>query len=453
MIRLGRVPGSWSCNGVEASHWVRFGFEDRRCVRRPVDGRTRTLRPRRRQGQGRLRQHAVRPVFGARHRHSRRLCARGQAEWRQARWLAGGGDRQRRPVQARRGASTVRAQREARQGRLHDRRGVLQHHARRAARGAGQQGHLHQPERRSFFDGGQGLQPAVLRRVVAERCVPRGGGRVREPARTEERVPARAQLPSRQGFARRVQAHLQGRDRRRELHQARPARLRRRARRNPRREAAGTLHLPARRHGHQLHQAVRRRGPRQGHPARAAGLFGRPGHHHAGGRADGRPVQHGALVARLHERGEPEVHGRVPEGIQARAVGVRVAGLRRGAAHQRRGARRERQDRRPGSGAQGAARGEVRFGARCVQVQHEPVPDPELLRAHGGQRWQGRPDQQVARRADSEEPWRRLRRGNAACRSEVCHPGESRDPPPRVAHRPKVDPGLRRDDESWGRSP
>ena len=90
-------------------------------------------------------------------------------------------------------------------------------------------------------------------------------GQYANSARPEERLPDRAQLPGRQGFARRLQAHLQGPGRRRELHQARPARLRRRARRDPRRQAAGALHLPARRHGHQLHQAVRRRRPRQGH--------------------------------------------------------------------------------------------------------------------------------------------------------------------------------------------
>ena len=47
----------------------------------------------------------------------------------------------------------------------------------------------------------------------------------------QERLPDRAELPGRQGLARRLQAHLQGQDRRRELHQARPARLRGRARR------------------------------------------------------------------------------------------------------------------------------------------------------------------------------------------------------------------------------
>ena len=62
------------------------------------------------------------------------------------------------------------------------------------------------------------------------------------------------------------------------------------------------LHLPARRHGHQLHQAVRRRRPGQGHHAAAARLQRRPGRDQAGGRRDGRPVQHRALVAGLQQR-------------------------------------------------------------------------------------------------------------------------------------------------------
>ena len=125
----------------------------------------------RRQGEGRLRQHAVGPVVGARRRHPRRLPAGGEAERRQARRPAGRGAGERRPVQARRRQAAVREERQARQGRLHDRRGVLQHHAGRAARGVRQQDHLHQPERGAVVDRRQGLQPAVLR-GVAGRTMP-----------------------------------------------------------------------------------------------------------------------------------------------------------------------------------------------------------------------------------------------------------------------------------------
>ena len=168
-----------------------------------------------------------------------------------------------------------------------------------AARGAGQQHLLHQPERGAVVDRRQGLQPVVLRGVLAERRLPRGRRPARQQARPQVGVPAGAQLPGRQGFAGRLQALLQGPGGRRELHQARPARLRRRAGRDARRQAAGGVHLPARRHGHQLHQAVRRCRPVQGHDAAAARLRRRPGRDQAGGRADAGPVQHRALGARL----------------------------------------------------------------------------------------------------------------------------------------------------------
>ena len=57
---------------------------------------------------------------------------------------------------------------------------------------------------------GKDCNPLLLRRVVAERRVPRGGGPVRQHARPEERLPGRAELPGRQGFARRLQAHFKG---------------------------------------------------------------------------------------------------------------------------------------------------------------------------------------------------------------------------------------------------
>ena len=58
----------------------------------------------------------------------------------------------------------------------------------------------------------------------------------------------------------------------------------------------------------------------------------------------------------------------------------------------------------------------------------QPVPDPELLRAHGRQRRQGRPDQQVVQRADPEEPRRRLR---AELRDEVRRGAPFASLPPR----------------------
>jgi branched-chain amino acid transport system substrate-binding protein len=78
--------------------------------------------------------------------------------------------------------------------------------------------------------------------------------------------------------------------------------------------------------------------------------------------------------------------------------------LRRRAADQRRGARREGQARRPRGAAQGTEGGALRLGAWTVQVQHQPIPDSELLRAHGGRRRQGRPDQQVVQHANPQGP-------------------------------------------------
>ena len=114
---------------------------------------------------------------------------------------------------------------------------------------------------------GKDCNPLLLRRRLAERRATTRRPASSPPAQgLQERLPDRAELPGRQGLARRLQAHLQGQGRRRGLHQARPARLRRRARADPRRQARRALHLPARRHGHQLHQAVRRRRPVEGHP-------------------------------------------------------------------------------------------------------------------------------------------------------------------------------------------
>ena len=108
--------------------------------------------------------------------------------------------------------------------------------------------------------------------------------------------------------------------------------------------------------------------------------------------------------------GEPEVRRRVREGIQARADALRVAGLRRGAADRRRGARRQGQARGPGRGAEGAAarrrfesvRGPFRFNTNQYPIQNYYVRTDR-------QRRQGRPDQQVVQRADPEGPRRRLR--------------------------------------------
>src|SRR5262249_31700672 len=112
---------------------------------------------------------------------------------------------------------------------------------------------------------------------------------------------------------------------------------------------------------------------------------------------------------RLRQPGQQALRGRLRERVQARAHPLCLAGLRRGAAHQRRGARREGQARRPGRDAPRPARRALRVRARRLQVQRQPRPDPELLRAHRGQRRQGRAHQQVVQRPDPQGSRRRLR--------------------------------------------
>jgi hypothetical protein len=75
------------------------------------------------------------------------------------------------------------------------------------------------------------LQPVFLCGFLAERPDARGARQTRAGQGLQARVPDGAELPSRQGFAGRVQAPFQGRSGGRGLHAARPARLFRRTRR------------------------------------------------------------------------------------------------------------------------------------------------------------------------------------------------------------------------------
>ena len=99
-------------------------------------------------------------------------------------------------------------------------------------------------------------------------------GQVRAGHRLQEGVPDGAELPGGQGRARRLQALLQGRDRRRGLRAAEPARLLGRARQDRGREARCDLRVPAGRHGRELRQAVppgrpRRQRSRSSPPSRS----------------------------------------------------------------------------------------------------------------------------------------------------------------------------------------
>ena len=266
------------------------------------------------------------------------------------------------------------------------------------------------PNAGALADRRQGLQPVLLRRRLAERRAT-----TRRPASTppsagyQERLPDRAQLPGRQGLAHRLQALLQGQGRRRDLHQARPARLRRRARADPRRQARRALHLPARRHGHQLHQAVRRRGPvartcrcwcRASPPTRTSsapvgepmlGLFNTSHWAHDLDNAANRK-----FVAAFEKE-----YKRLPSVYAAQ--GYDTALLIDAAVRDVKG---KIEDDEAVRKALKAAK--LRVGARRVQVQQQPVPDPELLPARGRQGRQGPPGQQDAA-TDLQGPRRRLR--------------------------------------------
>ena len=106
--------------------------------------------------------------------------------------------------------------------------------------------------------------------------------------------------PAGKDCAQRLQALLQGRARRRALHQARPDRLRRRDRPDQGLRRRQRLLLPARRHGHLLHQAVRqlRHRPADDRPR----LLLRPGRARRRRRRRARRPQHRPVVARPRQR-------------------------------------------------------------------------------------------------------------------------------------------------------
>ena len=83
----------------------------------------------------------------------------------------------------------------------------------------------------------QGLQPVLLLRPWPNEAHHEAAGALRAIEGLQERLSDRAELSGGQGRAHRLQAHVQGQDRRRGVHQAEPARLLRGARADPRRQA------------------------------------------------------------------------------------------------------------------------------------------------------------------------------------------------------------------------
>ena len=109
-----------------------------------------------------------------------------------------------------------------------------------------------------------------------------------------QRLHPGAQLSGGQRRAGRLQALLHGRSRGRDLQPARPDRLCRRDRRDPRGGARFDLLLPAGRHGHRLHEAVRP--VRPGRAGVRPGLLVLPGHPRRGRRRRARRQEHLAMV-------------------------------------------------------------------------------------------------------------------------------------------------------------
>ena len=123
-----------------------------------------------------------------------------------------------------------------------------------------ERGHVHdRHQRRPARARRQGLQRALLHHLVAERPDARGDGQVHAGPGHHRRLRDGAQLRRRQGHDHRLQALLQGQDRRRGLHQARPARLPGRDQPAAREEPEGGVRLLPGRHGHPVPQAVLRR--------------------------------------------------------------------------------------------------------------------------------------------------------------------------------------------------
>jgi 3-hydroxyanthranilate 3,4-dioxygenase len=202
----------------------------------------------RRQGQGRLRQHAVRAVRRARRGHPRRVHARGQAQRRQARRPAGRGPG-RSDDQFKPDVGKQLFEKNIKRDKVDFMTGVVFSNIMLAMPEA------FRPARRSTSArtpapsplAGKVLQSVLLRRVLAERRLPRGDGPARRPPRATRSVYLlapnyQAGKDSLAGFKR----TYKGKVRERGLHQARPARLLGRAGRDPRRQTRGAVRVPAR---------------------------------------------------------------------------------------------------------------------------------------------------------------------------------------------------------------
>ncbi len=224
-------------------------------------GRTRpggaaTLRPGPGADQDRLHGRAVRPAGRAGPGPVRRLHDGGRAQRRQARRRAGAGAARGQPAQARRGhADRAEADREGERADHH------RHHLLQRDDGGAQADHREgrvpdRQQRRPGADRRRAVLALPVHRLLAERQPGRGGGQVRHRQGLQARHRHGAQLPGGQGLRRRLQAHVQGRGHRRDLHAAEPARLLRRAGPGGGQEPGRGLRVLPRRPGRELRAPV-----------------------------------------------------------------------------------------------------------------------------------------------------------------------------------------------------
>ena len=221
-----------------------------------------------RQGQDRAAEHLVGRRLGPRHRHPRRLRAGGikqlggklggqPVEFVQAD-MAGSPDQAKQLVDRMIQRDKIDLLRPDR----------LQHRARRRPDAVRGQGALPVGQRRP-----EPVRRRAVQRRTSSAPPTRTTSSTRPPASSRRTAASRRSVliapnyPAGKDALGGFKRQFKGAGGRRALHQARPDRLRRRARADPRGQARLDLLLPARRDGHQLHQAVRRRGPVEGHHA------------------------------------------------------------------------------------------------------------------------------------------------------------------------------------------
>ena len=116
-------------------------------------------------------------------------------------------------------------------------------------------------QRGSGADRRRAVLAVLLHRLVAERQPGRSRRQVRDRQGLQARDRHGAELPGGQGLHRRLQALLQGRDHRRDLHAAQPARLLRRAGAGRRQESRRRLRVLPGRARRQLRPPVQAGGP------------------------------------------------------------------------------------------------------------------------------------------------------------------------------------------------